>query len=1034
MTKRLKPLLFALVVFFHLDGKAQFREVYTEGNPGFWIVGISFISGSTGYIATTNFIGFTQDSGRNFVRKHITPFNVDYNGYLPPFSVGFWPVGIQALHQDTLFVFGHIDNAPSILYSANGGNSWKLVHYTPYRVGASEENQGITDLKIQKNGNIGYAVHHDQVLKTTNRGQTWTVVGNFYEEKLGSITSAQFNTLYVVGRNKVFKSITAGGNWSTLTINVPGFTSPRGAQFFTPFRGFLTGNKLLFTTDGGLSWTVKGDGRSSYFINDTIGLAIADSFTIDKTFDGGKVWEPVPRDNNYETQFFNFFTSWYFLNDSLVWAGGGDNHLELSTNLGGMPYPQARFHIDTSLVPAQGILQFKNEGRTVYQYRWYRNSQLFAHTYDASYFTPRIEIDTVMLVVTNGIYSDTNVMIFDTRIPHTPSAAFTFVKDTSTVKFFATDTYSTVRHYWDFGDGIKDSTSLNPIHQYNTIGNYIVKHVAITPIDGRKDSVAKEVNVTSIYFCVPADYSFTADPFFVNKYTFTPIGTYPSITWMDWDWGDGTAHSGNYSATHSFDSAKTFQVCMKMRNNTGCTTTVCKNVTVNFRTDCYPGIQMIGGTPGNPCHFDIVTPAFSEGKQHTWILDNRDTIVTGSSGYLQKNYAQKGPPEYLWFNEPYQTFRYSFDPDSIHRKLKHIVYDSISGCQASFDTSFTLKYKIPHVKMYFQKHPLVPNFVNIIAIDSSLSHTNGIYPRAWRVSPWIGGSGGQQFGPGSVYLGNVLSWNFESVGIYRVAFVPEQPAYPGPLDVYEIFINIDTVVACPQQPNFSHTIDPADSSKVNFIGTINYFGDYNIGTVKFFFGDGDSAVSDIPSHEYATSGIFNVCMKYTNLNGCVKQFCKEIEIKKSIDLVLCPYRNFSLISRVSGNSYQWQVNNGSGWVNINDNVLYQGTNNDTLNFVAPPSSLYGYKYRCVVTQPGKTLYNHEYVLKFQVEWTGSFNTQWEHGSNWSCWVPPDENTDVVIEANGITPEISSNVICRSLTVKSGATVIVHSGYTLTIKK
>jgi len=678
------------------------------------------------------------------------------------------------------------------------------------------------------------------------------------------------------------------------------------------------------------------------------------------------------------------------------------------------------------------VIQLRNDSRPIYQYQWFKNGQFLSNDFSTYYNTSRLTVDTIKLIVSNGIHSDTIVKIFDTRPPHDPRAGFTFVKDTSMVKFFADDTYPTVTHYWDFGDGKKDSSSVNPIYKYDSLGNFLVKHVAVTLVDGKKDSLTQTVSITSIYNCIPADFKFDGDPFYVNKFTFSPIGTYPTVTWMDWDWGDGTAHSGNYSQAHSFDSAKVYQVCLKMRNNTGCTTTVCKDVLVAYRDDCYPSIKMIGGLPDNPCQFEFITPKFSGRKRHTWILDNRDTIITGSLGYLQRNYAKKGGPEISWFKAPYQTFRYSFDPDSIQRKLRHIVYDSATGCEMSFDTSFALKYKMDGIKMYAVKHPTVPNYVSVVAVDTILNRP--IYPKVWQNFSWIGGSGGQQFGPGSSYQGNVLSWLYKSPGIYRVAFVPENPIFTGNIqDVYELFLKIDSVVPCPYQLDFSISKDPLDSSKVSFLNTTNYFGDYSTDYfTKYYFGDGDSA-TNTGIHTYTTSGIFNVCMRVTS-DGCDKMVCKQVVISKPTELILCPYRNFSLVAKVLGDSYQWQVDTGSGYVNINDNSLYQGTNDDTLNFVVPSSSLYGYRYRCVVTKQGQILYNHEFVLKFQIVWTGNLSSAWEHGSNWACWVPPDENTDVIIEATGVTPEISSNVTVRSLTIKTGANLVIKTGYTLTIKK
>jgi hypothetical protein len=66
-------------------------------------------------------------------------------------------------------------------------------------------------------------------------------------------------------------------------------------------------------------------------------------------------------------------------------------------------------------------------------------------------------------------------------------------------------------------------------------------------------------------------------------------------------------------------------------------------------------------------------------------------------------------------------------------------------------------------------------------------------------------------------------------------------------------------------------------------------------------------------------------------------------------------------------------------------------------------------------------------------WSGTVSSVWENPANWVGGQLPDINTDVIINS-GLQnyPVVSSNAICRSLTMKLGAILTVMTGYKLTI--
>lgn len=148
--------------------------------------------------------------------------------------------------------------------------------------------------------------------------------------------------------------------------------------------------------------------------------------------------------------------------------------------------------------------------------------------------------------------------------------------------------------------------------------------------------------------------------------------------------------------------------------------------------------------------------------------------------------------------------------------------------------------------------------------------------------------------------------------------------------------------------------------------------------------------------------------------------------------VICPNGNTSLESSVTGSTYQWQVDNGTGFVNLSDGGVYSGTTTATLTLTGAPTSFYGYQYRCLVNG---TTYSNLFVIKFAMTWEGGVDNAWENVANWSCHSLPDMNTDVIIlGAKERYPQVSSNVFVRTLRTAGGASVRVKSGFNLTVVK
>lgn len=169
---------------------------------------------------------------------------------------------------------------------------------------------------------------------------------------------------------------------------------------------------------------------------------------------------------------------------------------------------------------------------------------------------------------------------------------------------------------------------------------------------------------------------------------------------------------------------------------------------------------------------------------------------------------------------------------------------------------------------------------------------------------------------------------------------------------------------------------------------------------------------------------------YFEKGGCNVNYINFI----LIDWIACSGSTSTIIAGSSQieNTYQWQINTGTGFNDLNDNTYYSSTNSAVLTIKNAPSSMYGNLYRCAITKNGITTFTVPYLLRFTEIWTGAAGTpNWETAGNWSCNKVPDENTDVIINFGMVI--LKSSTAIRSLNISDGAKLNIYSGHKLSIK-
>jgi len=411
---RCKKSVTLLILLFLLGwlapARAQFHQVHIEPDVDH-AVKLSLYSPSEGFVAFNKYIGYTTDSGRTYTKKTITSTNVDYSGNPVNLTFAFTINGVKAFDKNNIFVYGDYGFQPTILHSTDGGNTFKIVFWIAPSLSLSTPS--ITDLVLPPNDNIGYAIYNNNVIKTTDGGQTWSENAVINDNNYTNLQFIDDTHGYAFGANAYVMSYTIDGSrWFTLAAT--GGTI-QCAFFLNTTRGWIcnTDGSIYLTQNGGASWTLQTIPSISnmvltkmQFVNDSTGYAISTGFDVYKTSNSGKIWERLPRNTTYH--YLGYSLNDLQLMNNFTWAAGGHGYVALSSNNGGPTVPLPLFTIDTTGYFNTGVVNLVNYSRSGYKYNWYVNGKSISTSYNTSYVhNPDRFYDTITLINTNGKYKDT---------------------------------------------------------------------------------------------------------------------------------------------------------------------------------------------------------------------------------------------------------------------------------------------------------------------------------------------------------------------------------------------------------------------------------------------------------------------------------------------------------------------------------------------------------------------------------------------------------------------------------------------------
>ncbi len=136
------------------------------------------------------------------------------------------------------------------------------------------------------------------------------------------------------------------------------------------------------------------------------------------------------------------------------------------------------------------------------------------------------------------------------------------------------------KFYWDFGDGSGiDSVDVSPSHLYTVIGNYTIH---LTAVDSNTCNIVSDTSITIDVQGKPkAGFTYSPIAPIANTPTVFSDASLPSpLAKYQWFFGDGTSETRPTPDTvvHQYERTDTFQVCLIVTNQSGCTDTTCQVV------------------------------------------------------------------------------------------------------------------------------------------------------------------------------------------------------------------------------------------------------------------------------------------------------------------------------------------------------------------------------------------------------------------------------------------------------------------------
>jgi len=456
---------------------------------------------------------------------------------------------------------------------------------------------------------------------------------------------------------------------------------------------------------------------------------------------------------------------------------------------------------------------------------------------------------------------------------------------------------------WLFGDG-QNSTATNPTYTYADTGVYKVTLYATTD-NGCVDSLTKTVYVRpkpTLDFIL-SDTNMCLNG---NTFKYTPTATIPYGTLsLFWDFGDGnTQNTGNNQSAvkHSYATAGTYNIKLKVNSSFGCTDSVTHTIIV------WP----------KPSPIFTVNDSMQCVNYQNFIYTNNSTIFSGSM-------------QYDWYFGDAQTSINNSSKNVSHTYANYGMYDiklvaiSDFGCKDSVTNSIIVAPK-PTVDFAINTQSQCLN-INSFSYINLTTIPGGNLFYAW------------DFGDGKTSTAQSPSHVYTSAGTYNVKLVVTTQL--GCED------SITKQITVWPKPTVAFAINDTDQCLTgnSFIYTNNCSILSGTMTYDWYYGDGNSTInsgSGQQTHSYSVAGTYIISLIATSDMGCVDTLKRAVVVRampvalfavnqdsQCVNNQAYDYFNQSTIDFGALKSF-WDFGNGKTSVLKNPSTFYNTAGNYTV--------------------------------------------------------------------------------------------------------
>ena len=394
--------------------------------------------------------------------------------------------------------------------------------------------------------------------------------------------------------------------------------------------------------------------------------------------------------------------------------------------------------------------------------------------------------------------------------------------------------FEIISRFWNFGDG-SEGDGANPNHTYDEPGTY---EVCLTIHDnhGCEDTYCHAVIVEPINQdgCEALfEYEQPANSLSIHFINHSTSG-HDIISWF-WTFGDGS-ESDDHNPSHTYNHPGTYEVCLTIHDNVGCTDTYCHAVIVE---EIVPGeceALFVYYQFENSLTIQFIDSSYSP-NDITSRLWNFGDGHTGDGLNPDHHYEEPGTYEVCL------TIHDNHDCTDTYCHV--VIVESINpeGCNASFE--------------YEQAdNSLTIHFIN----HSSSEHD--IISWSWT------------FGDGGISDNHAPTHTYDHPGTYVVCLIIQdnvgctdtvchevivEPINQGECEAWFVFYQLEN----------SLIIQFFDSS----------YTPNDIISRVWNFGDGHMADGPHPDHHYEVPGSYEVCLTIHDNHGCEDTYCQVVVVE-----------------------------------------------------------------------------------------------------------------------------------------------------------